>query len=247
MQQPEPKNARVCALALVMCAATLAQKIPPEQKVGTLLRVQSGEEYLGTYAAATAAPGTVRALSVPIVRTDQVYVISGSGIEYVVTENSRPPAHVTVNAPITYWLVGEKFYFVDIEGKTHPARIARQTLVELGAALEKPDPRVWKSVPGGDRFFVRRSDQSIYAERLRSKGDKTVPVTYEATSKGDQYVGYMYWAEDKCSVPFEMNLKATSADRIDGWVSRPVVGAKLDKKVCRYNRQTIVHFVWVPE
>ncbi len=237
---------KVCTLALVICAAALAQKIPPEQKVGTLLRVQSGEQYLGTASAATATYGGVRALSVPIVRTDQVYVITGGGIEYIVTENGRPPAHVTVNAPIMYWLVGEKFYFVDIEQKIHPARIARQTLVELGA-LEKLEPRVWKSVPGGDRFFVRRSAGSIYAERLRGKKDKTVPVTYEATLRDGLYVGSMYWELDKCKVRFDLELKPTTPERLDGSAKLPVAGAKFDKKSCSYSQKTIKSFVWVPE
>ena len=181
----------------------------------------------------------------PIVRTDQVYVITGGGIEYVVTENGRPPAHVTVNAPIYYWLAGDKFFFVDLEGKVHPARIARQTLVELGA-LEKPEPRIWKSVAGGDRFFVRRSSGSIYAERLRGKKDKTVPVTYEATLRDGKYLGSMYWEQDKCKVKFDLEV-TWSPDRLDGSVSLPVAGAKFDKKRCSYSQKTIASFVWVPE
>jgi hypothetical protein len=180
-------------------------------------------------------------------RKDQVYVITGGGMEYVVTESRPSSAHVIVNYPIKYTIERDKFVFFDQEGRPHAAKIARQTLIEPGA-LVKSEPRIWKSVPGGDRFSVRRSEGSIYAERLRSKGDKTVPVTYQAKWNGqDFYVGTMYWAFDKCSASFPLELKRVSPERYEGSVKSPTAGAKLEKKRCTYDRETTVRFVWVPE
>jgi hypothetical protein len=73
----------------LIAVSCFAQQIPLDRHTGTLMRVATGQEYLGTYAAAAA--GIARALSIPIFRTDQVYVINGGGMEYVVAESNRQP------------------------------------------------------------------------------------------------------------------------------------------------------------
>jgi hypothetical protein len=222
----------------------MAQNASLDWRVGTLVRVQSGQQYRGTESATTETPGTVRTLSVPIVRTDQVYIITGGGMEYVVTESGRPPAHVVVNAPIRYAVAEDKFYFADEEGRQHPARIARQTLIDAGAVM-KIEPTLWKSATGSQRYNVRRSAESIYAEQILDKRAKT-KVTYEATWDGQQYVGHMHWVVGKCALTSEINLKA-SGSRIDGFYSFPIRGAKFDEKHCRYDENHVFPLVWVPQ
>jgi hypothetical protein len=43
-------------------------------RTGTVTRVTSGRQYLGTYSTSTSSPGRQQSLSIPIFRSDQVYV-----------------------------------------------------------------------------------------------------------------------------------------------------------------------------
>jgi hypothetical protein len=239
------KQSRSIALAALFAGLACAQPIPLTWRTGTLTRVASGEEYLGTYSAGSAGGGFARALSIPIVRNDQVYVIAGGGMEYVVVERKAGPAHVVVNAAIAYAVQGEQFYFADEERRSHVARIARQTLVDPGA-VAVIEPTVWKEVNGGSRYFVRRSEGSIYAEQILPPRKKAVPVKFEAVWQENQYVGHMHWVEGKCSLSSEVDLRM-SPGRIEGFFSFPVAGSKFDKKRCRYDETRAFPLLWVPE
>jgi hypothetical protein len=201
-----------------------AKRIPFDWKTGMLTRVASGQEYMGTYATGV---GIGRAaLAIPIIRNDQVYVILGGGMEYVVVESGRGPAHVIVNAPIPYAVEQDKFYFGDQKNRLHTARIARQTLVDPAAASVAM-PRTWKSVANvAERYFVRQSENTLYAEMLLS-GKQQKPLTIDAKLVGDQFIGQMHWTERNCAFSSEVDL-TTTRDRIEGYFSVPVPGAKLD-------------------
>jgi hypothetical protein len=215
-----------------------------EPKTGTLTLTESGEKYLGT----TSETNGRQSASSVIVRSDQVYVIVGDGMEYVVTEAGHSPAHVIVNAPIRYSIVGDKFVFYDQESRPHPARIARQTLIDLGR-ITPVEPTIWKDVASGYRLHIRHSETSIYAETLLTKKQtKTFPkIAFEAKSEDGRYFkGHTLTTLDKCvsSSAVEMTF---STNRIEGDRLVQAVGAKLDKKTCQYSKTAVLHFVWVPE
>jgi hypothetical protein len=229
---------------LLFCAGVQAQQIPLQWRTGTLTRVASGQGYLGTYSAASATYGQQQGFSIPIVRSDQVYVITGGGMEYVVTETGRAPAHMIVNASILYALNGAQFYFGDQEGRQHQARIVRQTLLDPGAGV-MAQPTVWRSATGAEHYYVQRSADAFYAELLLDR-QHTAPIKYEAKWAGTQYVGQVHWTEGRCSLSGEIDIDA-SADRIEGYYSFPVAGAKLDRKRCRYDEMRPFRLVWIPE
>jgi hypothetical protein len=206
----------------LIAVSCFAQQIPLDRHTGTLMRVATGQEYLGTYAAASAAAEIARALSIPIFRTDQVYVINGGGMEYVVAESNRQPAHVIVNAPIAYAIQGDKFQFWDEEGRPHSVRIARQTLIDPGA-MTLVEPTVWRSASGPERYYVRRTPGSIYAELL-AKYSKNV-VKYEGTGGETKYFGQAHWAEGKCQMSADVEFKI-SPGRIDGVIEMGAPGAE---------------------
>ena len=187
--------------------------------------------------------------------TEQAYFITGDGMEYVVVENNQPPAHVVINDAVAYLLEGDRFYFADREGHQHPARIARQTLIDpnLRAATVPvviPAPAIlptrWKEVNGNSRFTVRQAGDSIYAEQIIGPRQKGTPVKFEATWRGDQYVGRMYWTEGKCSLTSEVDLQPKQA-RMEGYFSFPTASAKLNKKLCRYSEMRPFPLLWVAD
>jgi hypothetical protein len=180
-------------------------------------------------------------------RSDQVYVITGGGMEYVVTETARNPAHVIVNAPIMYALIGDKFYFRDEEKRIHLARIARQTLIDRGAVM-KVEPRNWKSIPDGTRFFVRAiPHDSFYAEQLLSKKEKNAPITVQGAWQETKFVGKIYWTVKRCSFHSEIDLSVKEG-RIEGLYLFPPAGSKFDAAHCRYDQPfKFTSLVWVPE
>lgn len=243
---------RLVAIGILAALACSAQT----PQVGTLMRVTTGEEYLGT-------AHSVGGIEMPIMRTDQVYVITGEGMEYVVVERNVPPAHVVINDSILYRLVGDQFSFLDREGRPHPARIVRQTLIDPNlrastlpvivptmAPVFTPSfasPTVWKDLNGGARYSVQKSAGAIYAEQIVRK-KKAVPVKIDATwrSEQSQFVGLVYWTAGKCSFSSEVNLESTPG-RVKGYVSFPAPGAKLDKKRCHYDDVRSYPLAWVPE
>lgn len=236
-------------LTLVALWAALlgAQQFPAPRLPGTLTRMESGEEYLGTYSAGTATGGLSRAVSIPVYRGDQVYVITGRGMEYVVTERSSVPAHVVINSVIWYTIQGDQFAFFDQENRRHPARIARQTLIDPSALVEL-QPTTWKDVNGGARFFVRRTPTSIYAEEILGRAQGGVPTRMDATSENGRYIGRRYWAEGKCSFDEVVEFVSAGDGRIRVEFKGPAPDAKLDKRHCRYSKKMQVYAsVWIPE
>jgi hypothetical protein len=231
-------------VGMLIALSCFAQQIPPDRRTGTLTRVATGKEYLGTYAAASSATGIARALSIPIFRADQVYVINGGGMEYVVVESSRQPAHVIVNAPIAYAIQGDNFSFWDEEGRPHSVRIARQTLIDPGA-VTSVEPTAWRSATGPERYYVRRTPGSIYAELL-TKYSKNV-VKYEGTGSEPKYFGHAHWTEGKCQVSADVEFKFSAPGRIDGVIETGAPGVKLNGQTCGWNKREDYAFVWVAE
>jgi hypothetical protein len=170
-------------------------------------------------------------------------VINGGGMEYVVAASNRQPAHVIVNAPIAYAIQGDKFQFWDEEGRPHSVRIARQTLIDPGA-MTLVEPTVWRSASGPERYYVRRTPGSIYAELL-AKYSKNV-VKYEGTGGETKYFGQAHWAEGKCQMSADVEFKI-SPGRIDGVIEMGAPGAKLNGKTCAWNKRKDYSFVWVAE
>ena len=81
-----------------------------------------------------------RAFSIPITRTDEVYVVVSEGIECVAVEAGRSPAHVMINASLAFALAG----------RTHSNRIARQTLIDAVANRQvEVHPEFWKPATAG--------------------------------------------------------------------------------------------------
>jgi hypothetical protein len=230
------------AILLAVCFRLTAQAAEP--KTGTLTLTESGEKYLGTKSESNGR----QSASAVIFRTDQVYVIVGDGMEYVVTEAGHSPAHVIVNAPIRYSIVDDKFVFYDQEGRPHPARIARQTLIDLGR-ITPVEPTIWKDVASGYRLHIRHSENSIYAETLLTKKQsKTFPkIAFEAKSEdGRFFKGHTFTTLEKCVSKSDVEM-TFSGSRIEGERLVQAVGAKFDKKACQYSKNTTVRFVWVPE
>lgn len=227
--------------ATILSGLSYAQQVPPNPAIGTLIRVESGERYVGTRSGI--------GIEAPIVRTDQVYMINGGAMEYTVVERNASPAHVVINDAIAYWLVGDVFYFLDLEGRPHPARIARQVLVDpnlrtltipipsVASAAITPQRTVWTEVNGGARYSVSPFGETFYAVQIVSVGG-VVPVRMEATWRTgeNQYVGKRYWTVGKCNFDREVNFRLVSEGRIEGKFVSPALGVKLDRKHCRYKR-----------
>jgi hypothetical protein len=139
-------------------------------------------------------------------------MITGGGMEYVVAEARRRPAHVIMNAPIPYALSGDRFYFADQENHRHEARIALQTLIDPNAIMTVPST-TWRSAAGPGRYYVKRSANSLYAELILDGKDQGT-VEYEAKWDGRQCIGLMHWNDGNVhSVPRSILPPPTNGSR----------------------------------
>lgn len=255
-------------LSVVWALGAYAQA-PPEWKAGTLTRITSGDAYLEP---SVGAPGTTYQPSYQIARTDQVYVIVGGGMEYVIAESEHSTAHVVINFPIMYKIEGGRFIFADQEGVPHPARIARQTLIDPSAIPQpitlsvitpapvaaRPAPSLptimrWKSADATQHYTLRISadSRSIYVEnvdppRARAGYRLTMDLTFNPARRA--WHGDVYLVAPCGKIPTEGTISSITPDRIEGEWKGPPERAKLNLKKCAYDKPlALSRFTLVPE
>lgn len=247
LAKPNRRNPPKVLSALMMLTLPAFAQAPLIPREGTVTRILSGEEYLGTYSATVASARAAASISIPILRTDQVYVIVGQGMEYIITERARTAAHVIINGTTRYAISGDSFYFSDLEKNTHAGRIARQTLIDVTQAAKHEEPVFWKDVAKLSNYRVQHSKDTLYAEQV-IMGKKEVPLRFEVSrseSKEWPYAGYMLWTNRKCNLSTAVKMR-WAEDRIEGEFEYPDVLSKLNRKSCLYDHLSKYPLVWVP-
>lgn len=150
----------------------------------------------------------------------------------------------------------------------------RMTLAELQSALVDSSsdvfreadefPALWKCIVSGMRWRVRKHGDTMYAEWVIPEEYVRMGVlaVWELRKEQHRYVGKQrirqvcsnksLWGGsenwNQCSFEEPVEFTVWSKSRIEGRVSGPPDGAKLNCKACTYNKPSSwKSFVWIPE